>query len=137
MIPARAGSPEARDFSTAYLTGFLAEKRDIEAETVRPGVEEEVLNYVESDIRSQGGYDSLTGTTKTAYSEVKYRYCLLPTWVLTYKGKDGHTYHYAMNGQNGTACGVLPIDKGKLWGNTALWFGIIAVILCLGGWLFI
>jgi len=128
---------QAREFSTAYLTGFLAEKRDIEAEAVRPDVEQEVLGYVESDIRAGGGYSTLSGATRTTYTHVDYRYCLLPTWVLTYRGRDGRTYHYAMNGQNGAACGVLPIDQGKLWGNTALWFGVIAVILCLGGWLFI
>lgn len=128
---------QARNFSTSFLSGFMAEKRDVEASAVRPEIEQEVRGYVEADIRDKSGYNSLTGRTETNFHHVQYHYCLLPTWVLTYKGKDGQTYHYAMNGQNGRLCGVLPIDKGKVWGNAALWFGIVTALLCLGGWLFI
>lgn len=128
---------EARPFSPAYLSGFLAEKRDVEAAAVQPGVEAELNAYVEREIRAPGAYASLEGQTETAYTKKTYKYCLLPTWVLTYKGRDGKDYHYAMNGQNGAACGVLPIDKPRLWASTALWFGVVAGLLMLGGWLLI
>ncbi len=127
----------AKAFAPAYLSGFLAEKRDVAAEAVRESVEKELLGYVESEIRSASGYHTLTGQTQTAYTKTDYKYCLLPTWVLTYRGRDGRTYHYAMNGQSGAACGALPIDQPRLWANTALWFSLIAGLLLLGGWLFI
>ena len=59
---------------------------------------------------------------------------LLPTWVLTHKGdRPGTTYFYMMNGQKGTVCGRLPVNKAKL----ALWSAgcglAVFALLCLGG----
>jgi DNA-directed RNA polymerase subunit RPC12/RpoP len=127
----------AREFSPAYLSGFFAEKRDIEAATVRPEVEEELVGYARDLMRGASGYDQLTGETKVDYQDVKYKYCLLPAWVLTYRGRDNKTYYYAMNGQNGNACGILPIDKGKLWLSALLIGAAVTAIIALVGWLLI
>ena len=127
----------ARDFSPAYLSGFFAEKRDIEAEEVRPGVEDELRGYARDLMRGASGYERLEGETKVEYGQVKYKYCLLPAWVLTYKGGDGKTYYYAMNGQSGRACGILPIDKRKLLWSSALIAAAVTAIIALGGWLLI
>ncbi|MDO4581208.1 MAG: TFIIB-type zinc ribbon-containing protein [Bacillota bacterium] len=126
---------QAREFSPAYLSGFMAEKRDIEAEQVRPEVEQEIENYTLSMIRAGERYSSLNGHADTEYTEVNYKYCLLPAWVLTYKGRDGQLYYYAMNGQTGQVCGRLPISKGKLWANTGVVFAVAAALLLVGGWL--
>lgn len=128
---------EARDFSTAFLSGFFAEKRDIEAEEIKLEVENEIAGYTEELMRSASGYERLEGKTEVKYNEIDYKYCLLPTWVLTYKGRDNKMYYYAMNGQSGQTCGILPIAKGKLLLNCGLIAAIVAVLLCLGGWLFI
>jgi len=126
-----------RDFSPAYLSGFFAEKRDITAEEVRPEVQSEIAGYTESMMRTASGYDRLTGETKVKYSEVKYKYCLLPAWVLTYKGAKGKTYYYSMNGQTGQTCGILPIAKGKLLAHSGLIAAVVTTLICIGGWLFI
>lgn len=127
----------ARDFSPAYLSGFLAEKRDVEAEQVRQEIECEIAGYVKKMMCAASGYDRLTGETAIEYSEIKYKYCLLPAWVLTYKGPKGKRYYYAMNGQTGQACGILPIAKGKLLADSTLIAAMVAIIIGIGGWLFI
>lgn len=128
---------QAREFSPAYLSGFLAERRDIEAATVQPDIERELFDYTQNILRGQAGYDQLRGTTTVNYSQVDYKYCLLPTWVLTYKDTKGKHYYYAMNGQNGRTCGILPIAKAKLLSHSAIFGGIIAAALMIVGWLFI
>ena len=44
----------------------------------------------------------------------RWRYALVPVWVMTYKGKNGKIYYYTINGQNGKVCGELPVDYKKL-----------------------
>ena len=46
-----------------------------------------------------------------------WQYVLLPVWVLTYRAGNGKMYYYALNGQTGNVCGILPVDYAKL----ALW----------------
>ena len=40
-----------------------------------------------------------------------WRYVLFPVWTLTYPGKDGKVYYYAMNGQTGTINGDFPYER--------------------------
>ncbi|NLF80060.1 MAG: TFIIB-type zinc ribbon-containing protein [Clostridia bacterium] len=127
----------ARAFSPTYLAGFFAEKRDIESEQVRCGIEQELQGYARDLMRGASGYERLEGETRVEYEQIKYKYCLLPAWVLTYKGGDGKTYYYAMNGQSGRACGILPIDKRKLLLSSALIAAAVTAIIALGGWLLI
>ena len=52
---------------------------------------------------------------------------LFPVWTLTYPGKDGKVYYYAMNGQTGKLIGDLPVDKGRV----AAWFAGISIPLMI------
>ncbi len=114
------------DFAPAYLSGFLAEKRDIAKEAVRGSVEEELKKYAHPLITANSPYTSLVGATTMQLKGNRYRYALLPAWVMTYRGNKGEMYHYEMNGQTGEVCGVLPVDVGKL----LLHCGILAAAVC-------
>lgn len=126
---------EAKPFSMAYLSGFIAEKRDIDKEEVRPSLIEEMKEYIPSVLTKGEVYTSLHGDSSMAVKAESFRYVLLPSWILTYKDHQGKLWHYAMNGQNGTLCGKLPIDRSKLLLFCALIsLGFLAIGL-LGGWL--
>ena len=114
------------DFAPSYLSGFLAEKRDIAKEAVRGSVEEELKGYAHPLITANSPYTSLVGATTMQLKGNRYRYALLPAWVMTYRGDKGKMYHYEMNGQTSEVCGVLPVDVQKL----LLHSGILAAAVC-------
>lgn len=125
-------------FSKTYLSGFLAEKRDIE----RAELEQEVQNDI------QRFSEALLLETMKEYSDVKrlhfnanvtkidWEYGLLPVWTMTYKYK-GDLYYYAMNGQTGKTCGKLPVDMPKLLRVAGLLSAGICALLMLGGYFLI
>lgn len=114
------------DFSPSYLSGFMAEKRDVAKEAVQGSIEEELKGYAQPLLASGTPYTSLVGSTTMRLKGNHYRYALLPAWVLTYKGEGGRMYYYAMNGQTGEVCGALPVDKKKL----LLHGGVLAAAIC-------
>lgn len=122
----------AKPFAGAYLSGFLAERRDIDADSIRADVEREARDYVQPLLTNTlGDYDQYSVTVSSKIRETKSRYLLLPTWVLTYPNKRDpkNPYYYAMNGCTGEVCGKLPINKKKLY-LTGL--GIAAAIFAVG-----
>lgn len=125
---------EQRDFSLGYLSGFLAEKRDVEADAVQPEILREAQSYAADMMRENTSFDTLQGETEFTPKHIKMRYMLLPAWVLTYRGgtKD-KPYYYMMNGQTGAVCGRLPLKKGKLLLWSLLAGAAACAVMCLGG----
>ena len=127
-----------KPFDDAYLTGFLAERRDIEAQSIRQGIETEVQGYVKPLLSDSVHYQSTSLEATGRITNLKTRYVLLPTWVLTYpnsKNKD-EPYYYVMNGCTGEVCGKLPIDRKKLF-LTALGFGAaVFAVACIISYFF-
>lgn len=132
---------DAVDFQTAYLSGYLADKYDVNVdqsvqranERVKKSTEEAfaqtVKNYTtvvaeNSNIRLSGG---------------KVKYALYPVWILNTTWKD-EKFTFAMNGQTGKFVGNLPVDKAAAvkWalGLTAVFsvvsYGIIWLLHFMG-----
>ncbi|MEG0742249.1 MAG: TFIIB-type zinc ribbon-containing protein [Clostridia bacterium] len=107
---------QAKPFSGAYLSGFLAERRDLDAASITEDLTQEVKGYVEPLLTEQLPYSSCHGNATAALRELHTQYLLLPTWVLTYpnKQKKEDPYYYIMNGCTGEVCGKLPIQRSKL-----------------------
>ena len=125
---------ELKDFSGAYLSGFMAERRDVEMESARGDMEQEAQRYAPTIMRDGGSYDTLTGNTTFKADKSRMRSILLPAWVLTYRGgKDNKPYYYMMNGQTGAICGKLPINWKKLVFTALLAGGGVFLLLCMGG----
>ncbi len=128
-----------KDFDMSFLSGFQAEKRDIEKEELSPALQQEIGEYSSALIRQQiSGYDSVSlKNPNCRIKKVDWSYALLPVWVLTYRDKArDKLYHYAVNGQTGKVCGEAPIDKRKL--NLAtLGVGLVSflIMLLIGWWL--
>ena len=125
---------EVKPYASGYLSGFLAEKRDISEATAKEQTLSEARGYASSMMKRNHQFNSLSGETRFSATNVKSRYILLPAWVLTYKGgKDGVPYYYMMNGQTGRVCGKLPLDKKRVLA-TALGVGLaVFLVLCGGG----
>ena len=106
---------DVKPFSGAYLSGFLAERRDLNVAEATADVQEELTGYVSPLLTQTVHYTTYSGSATAALKDSQSKYVLLPTWVLTYqKNGEKEPYYYAMNGRTGAVCGKLPIAKGKL-----------------------
>ena len=107
---------DLKPFSKAYLTGYLADKYDVEAKDDAPRAikraKESTKNALRNDVK---GYTSVTAKTENInVKQGKAYYAMLPVWLLTTRW-NGQNYTFAMNGQTGKMVGDLPINKPKMW----------------------
>jgi len=118
------------DFETAYLSGYLADKYDVEHTAGKERIRQRVSSTLDSQIRtSMIGYATTIPLQKQLNIEhSKAKYVLLPVWMLHSRYKD-KTYVFAMNGQTGKMTGTFPICPKR----SAAWFagicaGVAAVV---------
>lgn len=114
------------DFNTAYLTGFFADKYDVEADSGESRIRERAAKTLDAKIaESTIGYASITPMNRNQnIHNGKGKYVLLPVWMLYTNYRD-KTYVFAMNGQTGRLTGTLPIDKAK---QNKWFFGVWAAV---------
>ncbi len=108
---------ELKNFSMSYLSGFYADKYDVDKGQVFPRIRERSNNASKEYIRqSLGSYSSMTVHNENYnIQRTDWNYMLLPVWFMTYKYKD-KVYEFAMNGQTGKIAGTPPLSKAKLIG---------------------
>lgn len=125
---------EMKPFSMGYLSGFFAQRRDVEKQGAETQFHQDAEKYAKNILRDTiRGYSTVNvREDRMELRDEKWQYLLLPVWVLTYAGKNGRRYYYAMNGQTGTICGKLPVDYRKLGIFSGL-IGILVFVLCLIG----
>lgn len=124
-------------FEMGYLSGFQAEKRDMDSQVFTPEAEQEVREYTVWNLRNAiDGYASVNvKNSDTRIRDARWQYALLPVWVLTYRDRPGDKmYYFAMNGQTGKIWGRLPVDRRKLAGLFAGVFIPVFAFLMIGGW---
>ena len=103
---------EAVDFQTAYLSGFLADKYDVDSEQSVARANERIRRSTEEAFTATvGGYDTLIPVSNHVNLQNSgAKYALYPVWLLTTEWQ-GKNYIFAMNGQTGKFVGDLPMDK--------------------------
>jgi len=115
---------DLRQFSTAYLPGYLADKYDVDTEESSKRANARIIASTERAFAATTtGYNTLT----REYSRIDLKrgdvkYAMMPVWMLATKWQ-GQDFLFAMNGQTGKLIGDLPVDKGKYWG----WFAKLAL----------
>ena len=120
---------QVEDFDMAYLSGFLADKYDVESEAGKERIRTRVHHTLEDLVQSTMiGYATTIPTRKNIHvGHSKVRYVLMPVWILNTRYRD-KLYTFAMNGQTGKITGTLPICPKR----TALWFaGIAAAVTAI------
>ncbi len=121
-----------KEFSTAYMPGFLADKYDVTIEHCTPRADQRAVNSALEVMRnSVKGYGTCTETSrdvKLFRGDVKY--AMTPVWLLStrYKNKP---HLFAMNGQTGKFVGDLPISWGRFWGLVSAVTGGLAALASL------
>jgi len=121
---------EGVPFQGGYLSGYLADKYDIDSSAAQPRANERIKAGMEELLRGTvvGYTDVIVQSSQMRLDTGKIRYAMLPVWILStrYRGK---VYKFAMNAQTGRFVGELPISWGKFWGIFA---GITAAVTVIG-----
>ena len=107
---------DAVDFQTAYLSGYLADKYDVDAEASIGRANDRIKQSTEDAFASTVvGYTTVVPTsTNIQLENGRARYALYPVWILNTKW-NGQNFTFAVNGQTGKIAGDLPMDKGLFW----------------------
>ena len=119
------------DYNHAYLSGFLAEKYDVDKETAFSDASLRTINSTKTEIlNSMVGYASKTITSSDINPSItNVEYVLLPVWMVNVKYQNKY-YLFAMNGESGKFIGNIPLDKGKAVMITIISL-IISFLICV------
>lgn len=127
-----------KDFDMSYLSGFYADKYDVDKAGVFPRIRERVTTAGKKVINdSITGYTSVSRNTENYnIRSTKWQYIMLPVWFMTYRYQD-KVYEFAINGQTGKLAGTPPLNKSKLRLFSA-GIGLAAAVVCflIGGMIF-
>ena len=121
---------ELKEFSTAYLPGFLADKYDVSVDGCRDRADSRCEETIKTALRNSViGYQTCIPLREWVnMKRGNVQYALLPVWLLTTKW-NGQNYLFAVNGQTGRTVGDLPVCKKKFWGTFA---GLAAAFSVIG-----
>lgn len=113
---------DAVEFETAYLSGYLADRYDVNANSGMTRVNARIKDTTaELFANSVYGYAKVEEKTRSMnLKNSKCKYVLYPVWMLNTTWR-GNKYTFAMNGQTGKMAGDLPKDKGLM----LMWFFLI------------
>lgn len=127
-----------RPFAMSYLSGFQAEKRDIDQQDLVSKVAQQMDEYATTLLENtMSGYSGISVENYNDQTfDQSWRYTLLPVWIVTYKF-NGEILPFAINGQTGKTYGKLPIALGKVIGIAAIIAVVVFILVTLGGMLFL
>ncbi|SDP04168.1 hypothetical protein [Selenomonas ruminantium] len=117
-------------FSNAYMTGFLADKYDVDAETSAPRADKRVRqSAIDVLTDTVEGFDTCSCEEATVKKQAgNVVYAMAPVWIVTTRYQD-KPYTFMMNGQTGKVVGSLPYDQTKSMLYAAAAFAITLPIV--------
>ncbi len=126
---------EVKDFSMSYLSGFFADKFDVDKSEVFPRIRDRASKAGSEILRNSiNGYSSVDVISENYnIMSTKWQYMMLPVWFMSYKYND-KIYEFAINGQTGKTAGTPPLDKFKLkLFSSAIGMAVAIIVFLLGG----
>lgn len=118
-----------------YIAGFAAERYSIGLKDAwvlaKNMITFKLKNTCESKLRSEHNADTTRNVRiKTTYSNITYKYLLLPIWISSFKYNE-KVYQFMINGQSGKVGGKSPVSVWKV----LLFILCIILVLALIMWL--
>lgn len=121
---------ELEDYNHAYLSGFLAEKYDINSDNAFEDANKRTVKSTTDKMlhdMTAPGVKVITENTLAA-NRTLTEYVLLPVWLVNIK-YNGKYYLFAMNGQTGEFVGNIPINVSKAVMSGILMFILVAAFI--------
>jgi len=121
-----------KDFQTAFLSGYLAEKYDMDADQCKDRAGKRMKASIETEFKSSvTGYTSVTvERSNVDIQGNKINYSLFPVWILNTKFNN-ENFQFIMNGESGRLVGKLPVDRKKAWKYRFIFTGIFGAVFSI------
>lgn len=104
-------------YDSAYLSGFLAQRYAVGADTAlgwaKEGIRKSLVSVAEQQIKDRGYDRAEVKSLGVELYDVGYKHLLLPAWVSTFAYR-GKSYLYLVNGETGKVAGGRPYSIPKL-----------------------
>lgn len=122
---------ELKEFSSAYMPGYLADKYDVSIDESKERADIRCENSIAELLRNDiTGYNTVVERgRKIGLKRGEVKYALLPVWILNTRWNNTN-YMFVVNGQTGKIVGDLPVDKKKL---NLIRTGVFAGVTILSG----
>lgn len=122
-------------YSPQVLAGFVAERYSIGLkegwESAQQTIQSRLRSDISSYVRRHWNADRSDSVRfSTLYSNITYKYLLVPTWISSFKYKD-KVYQFAVNGQTGKVGGKAPVSVWRVLIAIALGILLIAILASL------
>ena len=121
-----------RPYNPRYLSGFAAERYSVGLDaaliTGKKQMEQKLKQTIAGKIRREHGADhGRVSTMSVDYSNITYKYIVLPLWASAFKFKN-KTFQFMVNGQSGKVGGKAPVSPLRV---TVFVLAIIALLTLL------
>lgn len=122
------------DFSMPYMSGFMAEKYDVEADEAGQVMKQRVEEYTEDRLKETvDSYTSyIVNGKQITLSDQTHSYSMLPVYLLINKYKEKE-HIFIVNGQTGKVVGDAPISFLKQMVFATSIFAIVWLLAVFGG----
>ena len=122
------------DFSKQYMSGFMAERYDVESAEAQTVAKNRVSQFTEKRLQETiGGYTSYHDTNRDiAVQESEENYAMLPVYLLVNKWK-GNDHLFMVNGQTGKVVGEAPVSRWKQFRFAGIVFAAVWILGVFGG----
>ena len=122
-------------YSPQVVAGFIAERYSVGLkegwESAQKTMQSNLRSDIQSYIRRHWNADRADSVHfSTLYSNITYKYLLVPTWISSFKYKD-KVYQFAVNGQTGKVGGKAPVSAWRVIIAILLGIGVIAALAYL------
>ena len=122
-------------YSPQVMAGFVAERYSIGLKdgwnTAQGKIQSQLRSDIQSYIRRHWNADHADSVRfSTLYSNITYKYLLVPTWISSFKYKD-KVYQFAVNGQTGKVGGKSPVSALRVILFILAIIGLLAGLILL------
>ena len=102
------------DYADEYLSGFTAERYQVDVRAGWERAQERMQPLIESDVRRDiGGDQQRIHTLRTSHRDVTFKHVLLPMWICSYRYKE-RIYRFLVNARTGEIQGQRPWSWVKI-----------------------
>lgn len=128
---------DLKPYSPKYMAGFVAERYSIGLkegwELAQRKIQSELRSNIRQYVKSHWRADHSDSVRfSTIYSNITYKYLLVPAWISSFKYKD-KVYQFAVNGQTGKVGGKAPVSAFRVILAILFGIGVVAGLYLLLG----
>lgn len=124
-------------YTPQALAGFAAERYSVGLKEgwgiAQKSIQSKLKNSIHDYVKYHWSSDRADRVKfSTIYSNITYKYILLPVWISSFKYKD-KVYQFVVNGQTGKVGGKAPVSAGRVILAVVLGIGALVALFALLG----